>query len=97
MNAHQLPRRRPHVSLAHRLAAHTALHLIAVHLWLTGWVAGRLRHLSAARRADRGEALATAAIAVGLVIIAGIVIAVLKGKGQDIANNVCTNADPSTC
>lgn len=46
---------------------------------------------------DRGDALSTAAIAVGLVLLAGIVIVILTNKGKTIANNVCTNADPSTC
>jgi len=96
MNAPQPPRR-PCSALSHDLSARATLQLIAAHVWLAAWITGQLRHLYVARREDRGEALATAAIAVGLVIIAGIVIAVLKAKGQDIANNVCTNADPSTC
>jgi hypothetical protein len=55
------------------------------------------RRTAALRRDDRGEALAWAAVTVGAVLIAGAVLLILKGKGSAIANNVCTNADPTTC
>jgi len=76
------------------LGAHAA---ILCWLTITGCICVASRRARAVRSGDRGEALAAAAIAVGMVIIAGIVIAVLKTKSQDIAQNVCTNADPSTC
>jgi hypothetical protein len=31
------------------------------------------------------------------LIIAGLVLAVLKNKASDVTNNICTNADPTTC
>jgi len=76
------------------LGAHAA---IVCWLFITAWIGVASHRARAVRSDDRGEALAAAAIAVGMVIIAGIVIAVLKTKSQDIAQNVCTNADPSTC
>jgi hypothetical protein len=41
--------------------------------------------------------LATAAIAAGMLIIVGVVIAILKTKAAQTAQNVCTAADPATC
>jgi hypothetical protein len=82
---------------SHRLTAWVALHAIAAHVWLTTQIGARARHLCATRRDDRGNAVVTAVLTVGLVLIAAVVLAVLRDKGEQIANNVCTNADPSTC
>jgi threonine/homoserine/homoserine lactone efflux protein len=92
-------RRSPHPAhtRATKLTALGAHAAILCWLSITGWIGSASHRARAARSDDRGEALAAAAIAVGMVIIAGIVIAVLKTKSQDIAQNVCTNADPSTC
>ncbi|MEX5709923.1 hypothetical protein AB1484_16810 [Parafrankia sp. FMc6] len=46
---------------------------------------------------DRGDALPTAVIAVGLVAIALIVIAILRDRATEIARNVCTSTDPAEC
>jgi hypothetical protein len=64
-------------------------------VWLS--VAALTQKLAAIKRDDRGNALVTATITVGLLLIAAIVLSVLRDKGVEIANNVCTNADPSTC
>ncbi len=65
------------------------------------WAATLAQHLAARRddrRDDRGDgALSTAAIAVGLVLIAGIVLLILREKATETANNICTAADPTTC
>jgi len=53
--------------------------------------------MAALKRDDRGNALVTATITVGLLLIAAVVLTVLRNKGEQIAENVCTNADPSTC
>ncbi|MBL7498275.1 hypothetical protein I6A84_27455 [Frankia sp. CNm7] len=50
-----------------------------------------------AARRDRGDALATAVITVGLVLIAAAVIYIIRQKAVDTANNICTNTDPTTC
>jgi uncharacterized membrane protein len=52
---------------------------------------------SAEQGRDRGDALPTAVIAVGLVLIAAAVILILRAKATEIADHVCTSADPTTC
>jgi hypothetical protein len=68
--------------------------LILTYLWIIG-----LYRRVAARGGDRdrGDALSTAAIAAGMLIIVGVVIAILKTKAAETAQNVCTAADPATC
>lgn len=46
---------------------------------------------------DRGDALSTAVIAVGLVAIAIVVIVILRERATEIARNVCTSTDPAEC
>jgi len=65
---------------------------------LVTWRAMVVHRINTARATgERGEALAYAAITVGGVIIAGIILAAVKAKGQSITTNICTNADPATC
>ncbi|MCK9895036.1 hypothetical protein MXD60_10565 [Frankia sp. AgB32] len=66
--------------------------LTLAHLWWTD----RLQR-GAERGDDRGDALSTAVIAVGLVLVAGIVIMIIRAKATEVANEVCTSADPTTC
>ncbi|WP_131770940.1 hypothetical protein [Candidatus Protofrankia californiensis] len=61
------------------------------------WLTLQARRIRSQPRDDRGDALSTAVIAVGLVALAALVILILRQKAQTIANNVCTNADPTTC
>jgi hypothetical protein len=81
------------------LSAHTLLwYWIALHSWSQNAVRAALERATVpAHERERGEALSSAAIAVGMVIIAGIIVAALKTKSQTIVSNVCTNADPSSC
>lgn len=62
---------------------------------MEAWVGGRLREARASR--DRGDALAWAALAVGGVLLAAFVLAGVRNKSETIVNNICTNADPTTC
>ncbi|MDT3446422.1 hypothetical protein [Pseudofrankia sp. BMG5.37] len=83
--------------------------LTLAHLWLTGLptrLVDRIgthdeAHRAAADRAghqpDRGDALSTAVLTVGLVIVAAIVIAIIRAKAVDTANNICVDPDPTTC
>ncbi len=72
-----------------------ATRLLLLHLTLTD--AYRRRRDGADAR-DRGDAgLSTAVIAVGLVLIAGVVIFYLRQKATQIASNVCTSTDPTQC
>ncbi|WP_239309765.1 hypothetical protein [Frankia sp. Cj3] len=64
--------------------------MTAVYLWIS-------TQISAARKDDRGDVLPTAAIAVGLLLIAAVVLVILRNKAVDIANNICTAPDPATC
>ncbi|WP_238428264.1 hypothetical protein [Frankia nepalensis] len=79
------------------------VHLTLTTLWLTalpGRLADRIATVDARARAarrDRGDALATAVITVGLVLIAAAVIYIIRQKAVDTANNICTNTDPTTC
>jgi hypothetical protein len=92
MNAPQPPLQE--TALTPTLPARIGAQAVAVHLW----VAARLRRLATARRDDgAGDPLTSAVITVGLVLIAAAVLLILRGKAQDIAESVCTNADPSTC
>jgi hypothetical protein len=75
------------------LRARVGIQAVAVQVW----IAGRLRCLASARRDDGGDPLTSAVITVGFVLIAAAILLLLKGKAEDIAENVCTNADPSTC
>jgi hypothetical protein len=96
-----MPARAGRLRLAGRRPAARTLGLpthLALLCWLTlTWAIGAVQRRMPARSDDRGEALAWAAITVGAVLIAGAVLLVIRGKAQTIANNVCTNADPSTC
>ncbi len=77
------------------LAARLLLLHVAVTAAATDWLR---RSRDRADNRDRGDAgLSTAVIAVGLVLIAGIVIFYLRQKATQIANNVCTSADPTQC
>jgi len=79
------------------------------HLWLTALPIRLTDRLGAydrdrrtaagrtGRRPDRGDALSTAVIAVGLVLIAIAVIVILRAKATDTANSVCVADDPTTC
>jgi hypothetical protein len=50
------------------------------------------------RRDDRGEGpLTTAVMAVGLVLIAGVILLILRAKAIEAVNRICTAADPTTC
>lgn len=70
--------------------------LTLAHLyWTRSWTA--LERRAAERDSDRGNALVTAVITVGLVLIAAVVIAILRAKATEVANNICTAADPATC
>ncbi|WP_131788019.1 hypothetical protein [Protofrankia symbiont of Coriaria ruscifolia] len=72
-----------------------------IGLWLALtrlWLSTFLHQLATTRRDDRGDSpVSTAVIVVGLVLIAGIVVAIIREKAIDTANNICTNADPTTC
>jgi hypothetical protein len=48
-------------------------------------------------RGDRGDALTYVVLAVGGAAIAAAVLLILKTKSQTIVNQICTNADPTTC
>ncbi|MCM3920275.1 hypothetical protein ND748_01045 [Frankia sp. AiPs1] len=72
-----------------------AARLLLLHLTLTD-AYRRSRNRADAR--DHGDAgLSTAVIAVGLVLIAGVVILYLRQKATQIASNVCTSTDPTQC
>ena len=81
------------------LTAHTLLLFwIVVQSWSdTAIRAAMTRTTGTQEERERGEALSTVAIAVGMVIIAGLILTALKVKSQTIVSNVCTNADPSSC
>jgi len=81
------------------LSAHTLLWCwIVVQSWAQDAVRAAVARASVpAGEGERGEALSTAAITVGLVIIAGAILLALKAKSTTIVSNVCTNADPSSC
>ncbi|EYT91127.1 hypothetical protein ThrDRAFT_03229 [Frankia casuarinae] len=66
--------------------------LALAHLWWTN-----LHQRAAEDGRDRGDALPTAVIAVGLVLIAALVIVILRAKATEVAEHVCTSADPTTC
>jgi len=66
--------------------------LTQAHLWWTD-----LPRRSAEDGRDRGDALPTVVITLGLVAIAVAVIIILRGKATSIAQHVCTSADPTTC
>jgi nitrate reductase gamma subunit len=68
------------------------------HLWFTTQAQRITSRTDSARdQRDRGDVLANAAVTVGLVIIAGIVILIIRRKAMETANNICTAADPTTC
>ncbi len=70
------------------------LWLALAHLGLSTLV----HRLTTPRRGDRGESpVSTAVIVVGLVLIAGVVLIIIRQKATATANNICTNADPTTC
>ncbi|WP_050795940.1 hypothetical protein [Parafrankia sp. EUN1f] len=70
--------------------------LTLAHLYCAkSWTA--LEQRAAGRGSDRGNALVTAVITVGLVMIAVVVIAIVRAKATEVANNICTAADPTTC
>ncbi|OHV64189.1 hypothetical protein [Pseudofrankia sp. BMG5.36] len=85
------------------------VHLTLAYYWLTALptqlvdriTAHEQTHGAAAdrdgRRPDRGDALSTAVITVGLVIIAATVVAIILAKAKDTANNICVSSDPTTC
>jgi len=66
--------------------------LTQAHLWWTD-----LPRRSAKVDRDRGDALSTVVITLGLVVIAVAVIIILRGKATSIAQHICTSADPTTC
>lgn len=75
---------------------------VTVYAWLaaTSLIAAsltRVRGRLKGQPQDEGSVLADAAMVVGLVLIAGLVLLALRGKATTITNNICTNADPSTC
>jgi hypothetical protein len=77
-----------------RLRVLLALATLA-YLWTTS---GFPRRPAVRRGGDRGDgALSTAVIAVGLVLIAGVVLLILREKATETADNVCTAVDPTTC
>jgi hypothetical protein len=92
--------RPPRTELTHRrrtpLDAATEVSLL---FWVIAqrWARAAVTRTTTAARGDRGDALSTAVIAVGMVLLAAGVVAVLKAKSQTIVNHVCTNADPTTC
>jgi hypothetical protein len=69
----------------------------ALLTWLlaSSWLTQRVR--MARESGDRGEVLAWVALAVGGVVLAGFVLAAVRDKSETIVNNICTNADPTTC
>ncbi|WP_261570268.1 hypothetical protein [Frankia gtarii] len=72
-----------------------AARLLLLHLSLTD---AYRRSRDRTDDGDRGDAgLSTAVIAVGLVLIAGVVIFYLRQKATQIASNVCTSTDPTQC
>jgi hypothetical protein len=71
-------------------------------LWLAVLPARIAARLAAATRrragGDRGESPVTmAVIAVGMVAFAIIVVAILRAKGESAANNICVQADGTSC
>jgi hypothetical protein len=70
-----------------------------VFIWLSLARAAERTSRHPARREgrDRGDVLASTALTVGLVLLAGAVLFALRNKADSIVDNVCTNADPSTC
>ena len=79
-----------------------SLTLVTVTLWIAlTRCAGHLAHtVERARREqpnDRGDVLSTTVLAVGFVVLAGVILFAFRGKAETIVGNVCTNADPSTC
>ena len=46
---------------------------------------------------DRGEVLGWVVLAVGAAAIAAFILTQVRGKAEIISNNICTNADPTTC
>ena len=70
---------------------------VCLMCWLLtqAWVAGRVQE--ARTSPDRGAALVWAALAVGGLMLVGLVLAGLRDKSETIVNNICTNADPTTC
>ncbi|EFC81315.1 hypothetical protein [Parafrankia sp. EUN1f] len=76
---------------------------LSTHLLiLSSTVAAYLARTEQQRRAlhddrDRGDALGTAVIAVGLVAIAIVVIAILRNRATEIARNICTSTDQAEC
>ncbi|WP_018638278.1 hypothetical protein [Parafrankia elaeagni] len=77
-----------------RLSTHLLILLSYVMAFLPD---AERRHRAPHDDRDRGDALPTAVIAVGLVAIALVVIAILRDRATEIARNVCTSTDPAEC
>jgi len=73
----------------------TRLTVLLVLGWL--WLADIPGRLWRTRHNDSGEGLPYAVIVVGAVAIAGAILYVVRQKAQTVTNNICTNADPTTC
>ena len=62
---------------------------------LTGLVLARVK--KGTESGERGEVLVWVVLAVGGAAIAYLVLAQFRDKTETIVNNICTNADPTTC
>jgi hypothetical protein len=87
-------------SLAHLNDAGRASTVVcALALWRVS-SAATARTSVQRRRAgdDRGAGVVEyLALTLGGLMLAGVIFAILRGRGEEMANNVCTNADPTTC
>ena len=65
--------------------------------WLLtqSWAAERLQDVR--RTGDRGDALVWVALSLAGIALVGLVLVGLRDKGTTLVNNICTNADPTTC
>lgn len=75
---------------------------LAVYTWLAMTElmnAGlhRVRVRAGEEDPEEGSILSEVAWIVGILMIAGVVILAVRGKATTLTNNICTNADPTTC
>jgi hypothetical protein len=67
------------------------------YAWLAGQIRAQAQRIGPRLRDDRGDALGWAALALGGVVLAIVVIIVARQKATTIVSNICTNPDPTTC